>query len=119
VEFPIDLYLKFVFYYMFSYGFGIAIAIILPMVIYTTCLSIVKVIFRLTDRILKWRWFHVRRKMKRQLELQNSDYASSSGLVEEHAKKRVPFWRRQVPSMLKESSYVFDAEKGVNISKKV
>jgi len=50
--------------------------------------------------------------MKKRWEEKDCDYASSSGVAEEkeQAKKRVPFWRRQV---VKETVIV-DAEKGVN-----
>jgi predicted tellurium resistance membrane protein TerC len=111
------LHLKFVFEYMF----GISIAIIFPMVllvIYTTRLSITKVIVRLEKRIVNWKWFHKirwerqKKDMKKRWEENDGDYASSSGVAEEkeQAKKRVPFWRRQV---VKETVIV-DAEKGVN-----
>jgi predicted tellurium resistance membrane protein TerC len=101
--------------------FGISIAIIFPMVllvIYTTRLSITKVIIRLKKRVVSWKWFHMirwerqRKEMKRQWEEKDGDYASSSGFVEEkeQAKKRVPFWRRQV----EKESVIVDAEKGVN-----
>ena len=111
------MHLKFVFEYMF----GISLAIIFPMVllvIYTTRLSITKVIVRLETRIVNWKWFHKirwerqRKDMKKRWEEKDCDYASSSGVAEEkeQAKKRVPFWRRQVVK----GTVIVDAEKGVN-----
>jgi hypothetical protein len=113
VEFPDILHLNYVIERMFV----ISIAVILPMfllVIYTTRLSIAKVIMRLEKRILDWKWFHNirsqrKRKMwRKQREEKDGDYASSSGVAEdkEQAKKRVPFWRKGV------GKEAVDAEKG-------
>jgi hypothetical protein len=113
VEFPDILHLNYVIERMFV----ISIAVILPMfllVIYTTRLSIAKVIMRLEKRILDWKWFHNirwQRKQKmwrKQWEEKDGDYASSSGVAEdkEQVKKRVPFWRKRV------EKEVVDAEKG-------
>jgi len=113
VEFPETLHLNFVFEYMF----GISMAVILPMfllVIYTTRLSIAKVIMRMEKRISDWKWFHEirwqrkKKMLRKQWEENDGDYASSSGVAEEkeQAKKRVPFWRKRV------GKGVLDAEKG-------
>jgi hypothetical protein len=106
--------------FVFEYMFGISIAIIFPMVllvIYTTRVSIAKVLGRLEKRIMNWKWFHnlgrerQKRDLKRHSEEKDGDYASSSGISaeKEQAEKRVPFWRRQVGKEV----VVVDAEKGV------
>jgi hypothetical protein len=104
--------------------FGISLAVILPMialVIYTTRLSIAKVIIRVEKRIMDWKWFHrIRWQRKKKIwrrhwEEKDGDYASSSGAAEdkEQAKKRVPFWRKGV------GKEMVDTEKGVANGKSV
>lgn len=104
--------------------FGISVAIIFPMVllvIYTTRVSITKVLRRLEKRVASWKWFHKlqwerqKRDLKKQLEEKEGDYASSSGVSteKEQAEKRVPFWRGQV------GKETVDAEKGVVNGKSV
>jgi hypothetical protein len=98
--------------------FGISAAVIFPMlllVVYTTRLSIAKVIMRLEKRIVNWKWFHnlrwerQQKEIIRQWEEKEGDYASSSGVTDEkeQAEQRIPFWRRQVGREV-------DTEKAVN-----
>ena len=100
--------------------FGLSIAIIFPMVllvIYTTRVSIAKVVLRMEKRVFSWQWWNnlgwqrTKQGWMRKSE-ENGEYASSSGVEEEkeEALKRVPFWRRRVGK--EEVSH--DAEKGVN-----
>lgn len=104
--------------------FGISVAIIFPMVllvIYTTRVSIAKVLRRLEKRVGIWKWFHdlklerKKRDLKKQWEEKEGDYASSSGFSteKEQAENRVPFWRGQV------GKEIVDAEKGVVNGKSV
>ncbi len=68
-----------------------------------------------------WKWFHKirwqrkRKIWRKQWEEKDGDYASSSGASEdkEQAKKRVPFWRKDV------GKEVMDTEKGVANRKSV
>ena len=110
--------------FVFQYMFGISAAIIFPLmllVIYTTRVSIAKVLGRLENRVVSWKWFHKlhrerqKRELKKQLEEKEGDYASSSGFSteKEQAEKRVPLWRVQV------GREVVDTEKGVVNGKSV
>ena len=101
--------------------FGLSIAIIFPMVllvIYTTRVSIAKVVLRMEKRLFGWKWWNnlawqrKRQGWVRRSEDKDGEYASSSGVEEEkeEALKRVPFWRRGVG----QEEVSTDAEMGTN-----
>jgi len=118
VEFPTLLHMHYVLKYMFI----VSVTVIVPLiglVIYTTRLTITKLIIRLNKRIVNLKFWHQmkrdRRKVKwekKKREANDVDSLSTAADVTDvrPIRKRKPFWRKKKADLV-----AVDAEKGEHL----